>query len=384
MELYRIDTPAKRRDFLLDLGCDKSGATIMAAKMETLLFAVRGLSVGAANILKQDALAVGADLAVPGGVVICKERRYDAILMGTRRQLARLARKELAQPFGLKNLGRALSTMLKTYRYDVKIMGVINANDDSFYPGSRFQAQKAVAAIEGMIAAGAEIIDIGAVSSRPGSLPVPPEEELKRLRPILEAVRAHRLYEKARFSIDSYAPEAVEAALTSGFSIVNDIRGLSDPRLGELAVRYGADYVIMHMKGDPATMQHDPRYDDVTAEVDAFFAERIERAESLGLKRESLILDPGIGFGKSLAHNLTLIKNLAHFLHHGCEVLIGASRKSMIDKVIPAPVEARLPGTLAIHLEAVRRGASVVRCHDVAEHKQALMMQQAIEKGDVI
>ena len=134
----------------------------------------------------------------------------------------------------------------------------------------------------------------------------------------------------------------------------------------------------MHMQGTPQTMQHDPHYEDVMVEVSQFFEERIARCEALGMKREDLILDVGIGFGKTLSHNLTLLKNLRHFTRFGCEVLIGASRKSMIDKIIPTPVEERLPGTLVIHLKAVEEGASIVRCHDVAEHKQALAVWEAM------
>ncbi len=382
MKIHRLDMPWDAREALRRLDCDKGGVEIMAAKMETLLFMIRGISPGAANILKQDALALGAELAVPVGVVTCKRKRYDAILMGTPRQLRRLAKKEKAQPLGLKELGNRLEEMLGENRHDVKIMGVVNANDDSFYAGSRFKESAAVEAIRRMIEEGAEIVDVGGVSSRPGSEPVPVEEELRRVAPILEAVRSEKLYERALFSIDSYAPEVAAEALECGFGMVNDITGLSNPELGELAARYGAKYVIMHMQGTPKTMQKNPHYEDVVLEVDAFFEERLDRAESLGLHRENLVLDVGIGFGKRLEHNLSLLKNLRHFTRFGCEVLIGASRKSMIDAISPAKVEERLPGTLAIHLEAVRRGASIVRCHDVPEHRQALAVWKAIEKGE--
>ncbi len=170
----------------------------------------------------------------------------------------------------------------------------------------------------------------------------------------------------------------VAYALQSGFGIVNDITGAADERLVALVVEYGAKYCIMHMQGTPQTMQQNPQYEDVTAEVSAFFEERIAVCEAAGMKREDIILDVGIGFGKTLEHNLTLLKNLRHFTHFGCEVLIGASRKSMIDKIIPTPVEERLPGTLAIHLKAVENGASIVRCHDVREHKQALAVWEAL------
>ncbi|WP_457596232.1 dihydropteroate synthase [Hydrogenimonas sp.] len=381
MKLWRIDTPKEKKEALEALGCDRGGAAIMAQKMEMLLFYIEGMSAGAANILKQDALSIGADLAVPSGVVHCRGERYDGVLMGTPRQLRRLAKKLARQPFGLAAIGERLKGFLSPRRFGLKIMGVVNANDDSFYPGSRFSADEAVAAIERMIEEGADIVDVGGVSSRPGSVGVGPEEELARVMPVLEAVRDAKLYERARFSIDSYTPAVIEAALKSGFSIVNDITGLGDPRVGELAKAYGATLVIMHMRGTPATMQKKPVYDNVILEVERFFEERLQRAESLGLGRESVWLDVGIGFGKRLEHNLALLKHLAHFRRFGCELLVGASRKSMIDAIVPTPVEARLPGTLAVHMEAVRRGASVVRCHDVAEHRQALAVMNAIEEG---
>jgi len=384
VKIYRIDQPADKKATLKALHCDKGGVAIMSKKMETHLFVIKDLPAGAANILKQDALALGAELAVPTGVVTCSQSHYDAILMGTRRQLEYLARKEKAQPFGLKKLAKELESFLRESKHRTQIMGIINANEDSFYPGSRYREAHAIEAIEKMIEDGAEIIDIGAVSSRPGSEPVAVEEELRRLKPIVDTIKREKLAEKACFSIDSYTPEAVAYALESGFSIVNDITGLQNIELGKLAKSYGAKYIMMHMQGTPQTMQKNPHYEHVILDLDRFFEERIERAESVGLKREAIILDVGIGFGKTLEHNLMLLKHLKHFTRFGCEVLIGASRKSMIDKIDPAPVEERLPGTLAIHLEAIRRGASIVRCHDVKEHRQAIKVYESIEKGEIL
>ncbi len=383
MKIFRIDTPAEKEKLLERLECDKSGVAIMSKKMQTLLFVIEDMPSGAANILKQDALALGADLAVPAGVVSCKKSRYDAILMGTPRQLARLAQKEMAQPFGLKEIGRSLKDFLKEKRFETKIMGVVNANDDSFYPGSRYKEDAAVERIVRMVEEGAAIVDVGGVSSRPGSEPVDAEEELARITPIVKTIYRENLTSKARFSIDSYTPEVVSFALEHGFSIVNDITGMANISLGEMAVKYGASYVIMHMKGTPETMQKNPRYDNVVIEVDRFFKERLERAEEIGLGSDKVILDVGIGFGKRLQDNLVLLKHMRHFTHFGCEMLIGASRKSLIDAIDPAPVEARLPGTLAIHLEALERGASIVRCHDVAEHHQAIAVFEAIESSEI-
>ncbi|ADV45909.1 dihydropteroate synthase [Nitratifractor salsuginis] len=378
MELYRIGIVRERKRVLRELGVESGGVKIMAEKMQTLWIKIRRLRTPAANILKQDALSIGADLAVPSGVITCETEYVDALLIATRAQLRTLARKERAQPFGLKRLAGELEGFLNEPGEPVKIMGVLNANEDSFYAGSRFLGEAAVERIEAMIGEGAAIIDIGGVSSRPGSEPVSAEEELERVRPICEALERSGLTEKALFSIDSYTPAVVEYALQKGFGLINDITGATDERIIALAKAYQARLCIMHMQGTPQTMQLDPHYEDVTAEVDAFFTERIEACEAAGLSRDQLILDVGIGFGKTLEHNLELLRNHANFLRHGCELLIGASRKSMIDRIIPTPTEARLPGTLAIHLKAVENGATIVRCHDVAEHRQALAVWEAI------
>ena len=378
MEIYRLGKIADTKHALEALGVEPAGITIMAKKMELFYFYLKDLRTPAANILKQDALSIGAELAVPVGVVTCREASFDCILIGTRKHIEILSRKELAQPFGLKELARELKQFLTQRSDPVRIMGVINANDDSFYAGSRFQERDAVAQIHRMIDEGASLVDIGAVSSRPGADKVSVDTEMKRIGPICDAIRAEKLYQKALFSIDSYTPEVIDYALNSGFGLVNDITGAADDEVVKLAVKHDAKLCLMHMQGTPQTMQQNPHYDDVMVEVSQFFEERIAKCESLGLGRQNIILDVGIGFGKSLEHNLTLIRNLAHFQKFGCELLIGASRKSMIDKIIPAPTEARLPGTLAIHLKAVGNGASIVRCHDVAEHRQALALWEAM------
>jgi len=378
MTLYPIAKPADPKALLVSYGIQSGGIAIMADKTETILIHISGLKTPAANILKQDALSIGADLAVPGGVITCEKPAYDCLLIATKKQIKILAEKERAQPFGLKDVARQLGALTFVHQYPVRIMGVINANDDSFFAGSRFQDMAALEQIEAMIEVGAQMIDIGAVSSRPGAEPVSTKEELARLRPICDAIAEKKLHQHALFSIDSYTPEVVAYALKSGFGLINDITGARDERLLALAVEHEARYCIMHMQGTPQTMQADPHYEDVTAEVDAFFAERIAACESAGIPRERIILDPGIGFGKTLEHNLTLIRNLRTFTRHGCEVLIGASRKSMIDAISSAQADARLPGTLAIHLKAIEHGASIVRCHDVAEHVQAVRVWEQV------
>jgi len=372
MYIYKLGNMTDKKAALKALGVESGGIGIMAKKMELLYFFIKDLKTPAANILKQDALSIGADLAVPSGVILCEKTTYDCILIGTRKHMELLSKKELAQPFGLKTLAGELKKFLAIKSHSTQIMGVINANDDSFFEGSRFVAQDAVAEIKRMIEDGADIIDIGAVSSRPNADKVSPEDELERMKPICDAIKSENLFEKAVFSVDSTTPEVIEYALKSAFTLINDITGASDEAIIKLAVTYDVKLCIMHIQGTPQTMQKDPSYEDVVVEVSQFFEERITKCEAFGMKRENIILDVGIGFGKTLEHNLTLIKNMAHFGLFGCQVLVGASRKSMIDKIITSTPQERLPGTLAIHLKAVENGASIVRCHDVKEHVQAL------------
>lgn len=378
MYIYRLGEMVDKKELLRALGVQSSGISIMAKKMQLYYFYIKELRTPAINILKQDALSIGAELAVPTGVITCSQEYFDCILIGNKKHIEILSKKELAQPFGLKRVAQELRTFLHPHTHQVEIMGIINANSDSFFAGSRFVAEDAIVEIKQMIASGASIIDIGAVSSRPGADSVETSEELERIRPICDAIEDQKLSKQALFSIDSYTPQVIEYALQKGFGLVNDITGACDDAVIELADRYGAKLCIMHMQGRPQTMQHNPHYDDVVVAVDSFFEERISKCESLGVKREDIILDVGIGFGKSLEHNLTLIKNLQHFQRFGCQILIGASRKSLIDKITPCPTEERLAGTLALHLKAIEHGATIVRCHDVAAHDQAVKVWRAL------
>jgi len=259
----------------------------------------------------------------------------------------------------------------------IRIMGIINANDDSFFEDSRFLKEDAISKIECMISDGATIIDIGAVSSRPGADIVSADEELKRFKPIADIIQKKGLYTKAIFSIDSYTPSVIEYALKSGFSYVNDITGLENDEVCRLVAHYNATAIIMHMQGRPQDMQNKPTYSNILEEVNVFFRERIAKAKRFGI--EKIILDVGIGFGKTLEHNLKLINKLNYFTSFGYELLIGASRKSMIDSISSAKVNDRLAGTLVLHVEALRKGASIVRVHDVFEHNQAMEVFKRLE-----
>lgn len=378
MRVQKLSNSSDAKKLLKELGVDGGGVSILASKIKHHIIYIEDLHVGAANILKQDALSIGADLAVPRGTVLATTPKVDCILIATAKQLELLSRKELAQPFGLKDLAKELKAISKAKKpTSVDVMGIINANEDSFYQGSRFNQSNAVEAVEKMIEDGASIIDIGGVSSRPNAAVVSVDEELQRVKPIIDAIKQNKLYDKVKFSIDSYEPKVISYALESGFKIVNDITGLVDDEVCKLCASYKATAIIMHMQGTPQTMQDNPKYKNILSDVYSFLDTRIKKANSFGI--DDIIVDIGIGFGKTLEDNLSLIKNLEHFLTLDKQILVGASRKSMVDMIYPSSVEYRLSGTLALHLEALRNGASILRVHDVKEHLQAIKVQMALK-----
>jgi len=377
MRFKKLSNSVEIKKYLKDLDVDGGGVNILANKAKHHLIYISNLHVGGANILKQDALSIGADLAVPRGTILAKTDSVDAILIASSRDIQKLIPKLKMQPFGLKEIASFLEDILSVKKPDsVEIMGVINANDDSFFSGSRFKDSDAILTIEKMIEQGADIIDIGGVSSRPNAEIVLADEELKRVTPILDTIKKEKLYQRVKFSIDSYTPVVIDKALNSGFTIVNDITGFKDDEVCKVCASYNATAVIMHMQGTPQTMQNNPTYSSVVEDIYDELKNSMQKAESFGIK--DIILDVGIGFGKTLEHNIELIKNLEHFLTLGKPLLVGASRKSMIDKIYPSKVEDRLAGTLAIHLEAIRNGASILRVHDVYEHSQAISVFNAL------
>ena len=360
------------------IDCTQEGSAIITAKADLHYYLIKDLKCPAANILKQDALSLGADLAVPKGVILCKQELVNAVLIANKTQLKLLIKKCLKQPFGLKKLAKYLQQHLKTPKFNKQIMGILNVNDDSFYHANCIKPNEFLSKAEQMIQDGADVLDIGAVSSKPGAVEVSASEEFKRIKPIIDLCYQHKIYESSQLSLDSHSPMVLEYALDRGFSIINDITGLSDDKVASLAARFNATVCIMHMQGTPKTMQVNPQYDDVILDLDAFFTKRIEKAKSFGIQK--LILDVGIGFGKSLQDNLQLIKYQSHFLKFGFALLIGASRKGFLSKISQSVVQDRLAATLAVHIKALQEGASIVRVHDVKAHFQALETLKAISQ----
>lgn len=262
-----------------------------------------------------------------------------------------------------------------------RVMGIVNVTPDSFSDGGRFfDPGAAIAHARALIAAGADVLDLGGESTRPGSEGVDLESELQRVIPLIRAVRAGS---DIPLSIDTTKPEVARAAMAAGAAIWNDVAALRADGALETAAELGCEVVLMHMQGEPRTMQDDPRYDDVLAEVTAFLAERAEAAIAAGVAPKRIAIDPGIGFGKTPAHNLTLIAGLPALASLGYPVVLGASRKRFIRAIDPAAVSTddRLGGSIAVALAAARRGAAMVRVHDVRETVQALKVWAAVE-GD--
>lgn len=259
------------------------------------------------------------------------------------------------------------------------IMGVLNVTPDSFFDGGQFhQADAAIARAEMLLAEGADILDIGGESTRPGSAEVEEAEEVRRVIPVIrEVVRRS----KALVSIDTRKVAVAEAALDAGAMVINDVEAnRTDPAMWQLAARTGAGYVAMHMQGKPATMQTAPVYGDVVREVSAFFAGSLDRMGEVGLGRDQVALDVGFGFGKTVEHNLQLLADFDRFRLHARPLVLGVSRKSFIGKVVGAdPASARLAGSLACACWGIETGANIIRVHDVRATRDAVRMLEAVQ-----
>lgn len=257
-----------------------------------------------------------------------------------------------------------------------RVMGILNTTPDSFADGGRWiDRDQALRHALGMVAAGADIIDVGGESTRPGASPVSAWQELERVVPVVEAIAAET---GVTVSIDTSKPEVMEAAVAAGAGMVNDVLALRAEGALETAARLGVAVCLMHMQGGPRDMQHDPRYADVVAEVEAFLLERAGACEAAGIPRARILIDPGFGFGKNLDHNLALFRALPRLCGSNYRVLAGVSRKSMLGALTGRPVEDRLAASVAAAVLAATQGVAVLRVHDVAETVDALKVARAL------
>ena len=256
-----------------------------------------------------------------------------------------------------------------------RVMGIVNVTPDSFSDGGKFnRSDKAIAHAMQLVEEGADILDIGGESTRPGATPVPLEEELKRVLPVIKALAQAGV----PLSIDTYKPEVMRAAIDSGVDMVNDVRALQAPNAMEIVAKSHVGVCLMHMQGFPQNMQVDPQYADVVLEVMEFLAARLQAAEAAGISRNRLLLDPGFGFGKRTAHNLTLLNHLSSLQSLGIPLLVGLSRKSVLGQVAGLDVDERLHASIAASVLSAIKGANIVRVHDVKPTVDALKVVAAV------
>jgi dihydropteroate synthase len=377
------------------VGVDPTGMKLMKGKTLHYNLKVEGIDPRTANLLKQEMLSVGGDAALDRRGLDCSSSSTGTLLMGTEKQFEKLFSKleqyPDLQPFGqslkeiLRNLSRAHYTIrcrkrTFTLGKQTLLMGVLNVTPDSFSDGGIFfDKEKAIAHGLKMVEEGADFIDIGGESTRPGSKPLGLDEELRRVIPVIESLAKDV---DVPISIDTYKSAVAKKAIDAGAQIINDISGLHlDPSLSQVAAKEDVPLVLMHIRGNPETMQKNIHYESLFSEIIQYLKDSIQRAESAGVDPEQIIIDPGIGFGKTVEDNLLILKNLQEFKILGKPLLLGTSRKSFIGKILNADVTERLEGTLSTIVVGVLNGAHIIRCHDVIQAKRAIAIADAVRQA---
>ena len=375
------------------IGVDPAGIRIMVQKAVHRAIKIKGIRPIPANIIKQEMLSRGGEVAVSYGALNQSVSKTDILIFGTEKQIIELSEKLGEHQFGLPELGRQIKALLDCFEENPRpikvgrlkmdfgrrtyIMGILNVTPDSFSDAGKFMSfDEAVSHAKRMAEDGADIIDIGGESTRPGSKAVSSSEEKKRVIPIIKKLSKDK---DIVISIDTTKADVAEEALSAGAHMVNDISGLHfDKKIAKVVAKIGVPIVLMHIKGIPRTMQGNPVYNDLVGEILDYLEDGIKVAESSGINREKIIIDPGIGFGKTADHNLDIIRKLGEFRSLGRPVLIGTSRKAVIGKVLDLPSEERLEGTAATVAASICNGADIVRVHDVPEMVRVVKMTDAI------
>ncbi len=403
----RIHTTRRTSDLeamMERVGAEWAGTVRMVPKAVHYVIEIEGVRTPAALILKEEMLSKGGDAAIHRECITGRVERSDVILMGSEKVFRRAIAGLHGQPFSLKRIAREIRDAIDSFKrgalpmppeealtepirrlYDLiaertVVMGILNVTPDSFSDGGlHATADAAVEHARRMVADGADIVDIGGESSRPGAEPVSAQDEMARILPVIERLASDI---DALISVDTYKPEVAQAALDAGAHIVNDITGLADPAMRELVAERKCPAVMMHMRGSPQTMQQEAVYEDVVSEVMACFRERIALCVEAGVPREMLIIDPGIGFAKTAEHNMEIIRKLGDFKTLGLPILIGASRKRFIGQALgDLPANERVEGTAATMALSIANGANIVRVHDVREMSRVARMTDAIVRG---
>ena len=393
-----IEVPdvAAAREEITRLGVLRPAREWLADKTQVRAVRLENVGGKAAAILKQECLASGCDCAISPDVARFDETPRAVCIIANLRQYARLLDRLPRQPFGLGEIGEEVRETLEAYEAGRRpawvcrgkkiateartvVMGIVNVTPDSFSgDGVGRDAEAAIRQGLAFVEAGADILDVGGESTRPESDEVTVAEEWARIGPVIEALVAQS---GVAVSVDTRKAEVAEKALAAGAHIVNDVGGLRAAGMKEVVAAAGAGAVIMHMQGEPKTMQVEPKYEDLMGEVYGFLCELMEAAMAAGVDEKAIAVDPGFGFGKTPEHNLAIVRRLRELHSLGRPVVLGASRKATIGKVLDKPAEERIMGTAATCAAGIVSGAHVIRVHDVAEMAQVAKMTDAIVEG---
>lgn len=383
----KIENLKQAEKALMQIGVDSGGIQYMKGKAVTRVIKLDNVRSPAANILKQEMLSLGGDAAVHRELVVNGISHTDVLLLGSHKQLRRLASKLKAQPFGLKGMAESLIKLLARIDSPAQrnidcrgrnlelgsktlIMGILNVTPDSFSDGGLFlNSNHALAQAESMVAQGADLIDIGGESTRPGHVGISAKEEWERLKPIIAGLLNSC---PVPISVDTQKAEVAERALEAGVHMINDIWGLQkDPMIAKVIAQYKAPVVIMHNKNNT-------EYGDLMKEILEFLSHSIDIALNSGISDEQIIIDPGIGFGKTPDQNMEVLSRLEELRILGFPILLGVSRKSVIGRTLNLPVEQRLEPTIALGTLGIAAGVDILRVHDVLENKKAALMVDQI------
>lgn len=383
----KIDNMMQAEKALSQIGVDSGGIPYMRGKAVTRVLKIDKVSPPAANILKQEMLALGGDAAVHRQLIVNGIQHTDVLLLGNEKQLRKLAAKLRAQPFGLKKVAETILRILSKIDHPPSsiidcrgkilelgnktlIMGILNVTPDSFSDGGLFyKTEDAIAQAEKMVAEGADLLDIGGESTRPGHTEVSPDEEWIRLKKIIEELVTNC---PLPISVDTQKAIVAEKALAFGAHIINDIWGLQkDPMMAKVVAEYKAPIIIMHNK-------ENPEYENLMGEILGYLSRGIEIALKSGIQEDKIIIDPGIGFGKTPDHNMEVLSRLEELKVLGYPILLGVSRKSVIGRTLNLPVQERLEPTLALGTLGIASGAAILRVHDVLENRKAALMADQI------